>query len=287
MKDKLTQLILMIKSKNILFVMTFVCIGIMGATYFRSDSAVPLRTVVGYIVIPLQNGINQIGSMGQELLQECLDLEEARDRVEEQDRIIAELQSQIEEYQEENIEVNRLRDLLELSETYREYGTTGATVVASDTNQWYSRFTIDKGSNDGLTEGMNVVADGGLVGIITEVSANFSVVTSIIDNFSNISAMSRDGNRLCIVSGDLELIQEGCIRMGYADVDSGIEDDTIIVTSNISDRYLPGIMIGYAKDVTVDANQLTLSGYIVPKVDFTSLKDVLVILTTKQTGEEP
>lgn len=287
MKDKLTQLILMIKSKNILFVMTFVCIGIMGATYFRSDSAVPLRTVVGYIVIPLQNGINQIGSMGQELLQECLDLEEARDRVEEQDRIIAELQSQIEEYQEENIEVNRLRDLLELSETYREYGTIGATVVASDTNQWYSRFTIDKGSNDGLTEGMNVVADGGLVGIITEVSANFSVVTSIIDNFSNISAMSRDGNRLCIVSGDLELMQEGCIRMGYADVDSGIEDDTIIVTSNISDRYLPGIMIGYAKDVTVDANQLTLSGYIVPKVDFTSLKDVLVILTTKQTGEEP
>lgn len=287
MKDKLLQLILMIKPKNILFVMTFVCIGIMGVTYFRSDSAVPLRTAVGYIVIPLQNGINEIGSMGQELLQERLDLEEARDLVEEQERIIAELESQIEEYQEENMEVNRLRDLLELSETYREYGTTGATVVASDTNKWYSRFTIDKGSNDGLTEGMNVVADGGLVGIITEVSANFSVVTSIIDNSSNISAMSRDGNKLCIVSGDLELMQEGCIRMGYADVDSGIEDDTIIVTSNISDRYLPGIMIGYAKDVTVDANQLTLSGYIVPKVDFTSLKDVLVILTTKQTGEEP
>ncbi len=287
MKDKLTQLILMIKPKNILFIMTFVCIGVIGITYFRSDSAVPLRTAVGYIVIPLQNGINQIGSMGQELLQERLDLEESRDRIEEQDRIIAQLQSQIEEYQEENIEVNRLRDLLELSETYREYGTTGATVVASDTNRWYSRFTIDKGSNDGLTEGMNVVADGGLVGIITEVSANFSVVTSIIDNSSNISAMSRDGNKLCIVSGDLELMQDGCIRMGYADVDSDIEEDTVIVTSNISDRYLPGIMIGYAKDVTVDANQLTLSGYIVPKVDFTALKDVLVILTTKQTGEEP
>ncbi len=287
MKDKLMQLILMIKPKTILFVMTFFCIGIMGLTYFHSDSAVPLRTAVGYIVVPLQNGINQIGSIGQEFLQERLDLEEAREKIREQERIIAELESQIEQYQEENIEVNRLRDLLELSETYREYETTGATVVASDTNKWYSRFTIDKGSNDGLAEGMNVVADGGLVGIITEVSDNFSVVTSIIDNSSNISAMSRDDNKLCIVSGDLELMQEGYIRMAYADVDSGIEDDTIIVTSNISDRYLPGIMIGYAKDVTVDANQLTLSGYIVPKVDFTALKDVLVILTTKQTGEEP
>ena len=87
------------------------------------------------------------------------------------------------------------------------------------------------------------------------------------------------------VSGDLELMQEGRIRMSYADVDSGIKEDSIIVTSNISDLYLPGILIGYAKDVTVDANQLTLSGYIEPKVDFSSLKDVLVILTTKQNGE--
>lgn len=287
MKDKLTQLILMIKPKNILFIMTFVCIGVMGITYFHSDSAVPLRTAVGYIVIPLQSGINQIGSMGQELLQERLDLEDTRALVKEQERIIADLKSQIEQYQEENAEVNRLRDLLELSETYREYGTTAASVVASDTNRWYSRFTIDKGSNDGLTEGMNVVADGGLVGIITEVSANFSVVTSIIDNSSNISAMSRDENKLCIVSGDLDLMQEGYIRMSYADVDSGIKEDTVLVTSNVSDRYLPGILIGYAKDVTVDANQLTLSGYVVPKVDFTALKDVIVILKTKQTGEEP
>lgn len=287
MKDKLTQLILMIKPKNILFIMTFVCIGVMGITYFHSDSAVPLRTAVGYIVIPLQSGINQIGSMGQELLQERLDLEDTRALVKEQERIIADLKSQIEQYQEENAEVNRLRDLLELSETYREYGTTAASVVASDTNRWYSRFTIDKGSNDGLTEGMNVVADGGLVGIITEVSANFSVVTSIIDNSSNISAMSRDENKLCIVSGDLDLMQEGYIRMSYADVDFGIKEDTVLVTSNVSDRYLPGILIGYAKDVTVDANQLTLSGYVVPKVDFTALKDVIVILKTKQTGEEP
>ena len=124
-----------------------------------------------------------------------------------------------------------------------------------------------------------------LVGILTQVSGNFSVVTSIIDNSSNISAMSRERNALCVVSGDLELMQEGRIRMSYADVDSGIKEDSIIVTSNISDLYLPGILIGYAKDVTVDANQLTLSGYIEPKVDFSSLKDVLVILTTKQNGE--
>ncbi len=285
MGEKLRALVLMIKPKTVLFVMTFVCIGVIGVTYFHSDTAVPLRTAVGYIVVPLQSGVNNIGGLGQAFLQKQMDLQDARDTIAEQEQEIEALKSQIEQYQEENAEVKQLRKLFELSQTYQEYGTVGATVVASDTSKWFSRFTIDKGSDDGLAEGMNVIADGGLVGILTQVSGNFSVVTSIIDNSSNISAMSRERNALCVVSGDLELMQEGRIRMSYADVDSGIKEDSIIVTSNISDLYLPGILIGYAKDVTVDANQLTLSGYIEPKVDFSSLKDVLVILTTKQNGE--
>lgn len=286
MGEKLKELVLLIKPKTVLFAMTFVCIGIMGITYFRSESAVPLRTVVGYIVVPLQSGVNQIGGLGQDFLQEKIDLARAEELIAEQEQEIADLKSQLEQYQEENAEVAHLRRLLELSKTYREYETTGATIVASDTNKWYSRFTIDKGTKDGLKVGMNVIADGGLVGLITDVSANFSVVTSIIDSSSNVSAMTQDDYKLCIISGDLELMQQGVIRMAYADVNSGITEDTVLVTSNVSDRYLPGILIGYARDVEVDANQLTLSGHIVPKVDFSGLKDVLVIMTTKQTGEE-
>mgnify|MGYP003489934048 CR=1 FL=1 len=54
-----------------------------------------------------------------------------------------------------------------------------------------------------------------------------------------------------------------------------------IVTSNISDKYLQGILIGYAKDVTADSNNLTQSGYLVPAVDFNNLQEVLIITEMK------
>ena len=64
-----------------------------------------------------------------------------------------------------------------------------------------------------------------------------------------------------------------------------VEGDKI-VTSNISDKYLPGILIGYISTINRDANNLTKSGYITPAVDFEHLEEVLVILEQKQTIEE-
>ena len=55
-----------------------------------------------------------------------------------------------------------------------------------------------------------------------------------------------------------------------------------IVTSNISSKYLQGLLIGYVSEVNVDSNNLTRSGYIIPAVDFKKLQEVLVITTTKQ-----
>ena len=55
------------------------------------------------------------------------------------------------------------------------------------------------------------------------------------------------------------------------------------MTSNISDKYLPGILIGYISSINKDANNLTKSGYITPAVDFEHLEEVLVILEQKQT----
>ena len=64
-----------------------------------------------------------------------------------------------------------------------------------------------------------------------------------------------------------------------------VEGDKI-VTSNISDHYLPGILIGYISSLNTDSNNLTKSGYVTPAVDFSHLEEVLVILDEKQTIEE-
>ena len=58
-----------------------------------------------------------------------------------------------------------------------------------------------------------------------------------------------------------------------------------VVTSNISDKYLPGISVGYITEIEMDANNLTKSGYITPVVDFKNISTVLVVTELKETYE--
>ncbi len=65
-----------------------------------------------------------------------------------------------------------------------------------------------------------------------------------------------------------------------------LKDGDRIVTSNISSKFLPGILIGYAADMTTDQNRLTKSGYLIPAAHFDSLQEVLVITTPKEEPQQ-
>ena len=129
---------------------------------------------------------------------------------------------------------------------------------------------------------MNVMAGTGLVGIVTEVGPNWARVRSIIDDTSKVSATLLSTSDNCIVTGDLTLMQDGKIRFEQLpNNDTVIEVGEQVVTSHISSKYLPGILIGYISEIEVDSNNLTRSGYITPAVDFQHLQEVLVITSTK------
>ena len=128
---------------------------------------------------------------------------------------------------------------------------------------------------------MNVIASGGLVGIVAEVGKNYSIVKTIIEDNNSVSGMLIDTNDTCIVEGDIELSDSGLVHLNHIKADITVRNGDKIVTSNISDKYLQGILIGYAKDVTADSNNLTQSGYLVPAVDFNNLQEVLIITEMK------
>ena len=184
--------------------------------------------------------------------------------------------------QADQSELERLQDLYRLDQNYADYEKIGAHVIGKDSGNWFNSFTIDKGSRDGIETDMNVIAQSGLVGIVTDVGPTWATVRSVIDDSSNISSMSLSTSDTCIVSGDLSLMSEGQIRFEQMENnDNTVNVGDQLVTSYISDKYLQGILIGYVSEVNVDANNLTRSGYIIPAVDFKNLQEVLVITTTK------
>ena len=194
---------------------------------------------------------------------------------------LAEYSAQIKVYEQENYELKRLQELLNLKEQYKDYNTIGARVIATDSTNWFYTFVIDKGSEDGVKVGCNILAGNGLAGIVTEVGSNYAKVRSIIDDNSNISANISGTETLCTVSGDLSLIKEGYINVSYINKMDTIEEGAELVTSHVSDKFLPGLLIGYITDVQMDANNLTKSAKCIPVVDFNNLQEVLVVLDLK------
>uniref|UniRef100_UPI0040564A99 rod shape-determining protein MreC n=1 Tax=Acetatifactor sp. TaxID=1872090 RepID=UPI0040564A99 len=270
-------------SKYLLFILTFLCTLMMLITFGTNIFNKPLNTVVGYVIVPFQQGI---GRMGEWLANRSDELVQIRSLLDENEQLreeIAFLTEQNTILQQEKYELNKLRELVDLDEQYGEYNKVGARIIFRDTGNWYSSFIIDKGADDGFMEDMNVIAGGGLVGRITSVGPNWSRVTSIISDNSNVSAKALATGDNMIVSGDLQLMADGVISFGQLiDSQDVVSEGDKIVTSDISDKYLPNILIGYIHTINTDANNLTKSGYITPAVDFEHLGEVLVITDMKQ-----
>ena len=274
-------------TKYFLFGLSLLCVCMIGITTIKGSILNPLRTAVGYVLVPIQSGVNRVGGGLYNELSSVGKLKTALAENETLKTRVGELTEENTRLRSEQFELERLRSLYELDQEYMQYHKIGARIIAKDSGSWFSVFRIDKGSDDGIKEDMNVIAGGGLVGIVTDVGANYATVRSIIDDSSRVSAMAQQSGDSCIVAGDLQLFKEGRLKLSYMEKDDDIKDGDMIVTSNISGKFLPGILVGYATDITVDYNDnLTKSGYLIPAARFDRLQEVLVITDLKDAGPE-
>ena len=275
-------------NRYILIGLSAFCILMMLLSSFSNRVSGPFKALANVTVIPLQQGINQIGGWMGDMKDNFSTLKQLQAENEKLQEQVDALTTENNYLQEERYEYERLQELYNLDQNYADYEKTAAHVIGKDPGNWFSTFTIDKGSNDGIAVDMNVLAGSGLVGIVTEVGPTWAKVRSIIDDSNNVSGMVLSTSDTCIVSGDLSLMSTGQIAFDQMENnDNVVSVGDQIVTSYISDKYLQGILIGSVSEINVDSNNLTRSGYITPAVDFRNIQEVLVITTTKAelTGE--
>ena len=271
-----------LKNKYLLIGLSVFCVALILLSFFEGDAVAPVRQVSGFVITPIQKGINGFGSWLSGLTDNFDDAVTLRAKNEELQAKVDTLTEENSQLVQDKEELTRLRELYDLDQQYTDYEKVGARVIAKESGNWFQLFTIDKGSNDGIQKDANVISGGGLVGIVTEVGPNWAVVRSIIDDNSNVSAMVSTTSDQCIIAGDLRLIDEGSLNLvKLTDTDNKVHVGDKVVTSYISEKFLPGILIGYISELNNDSNNLTKSGYITPVVDFRHLQEVLVILGLK------
>ena len=271
-----------LKSKHLLVIMTFFCVSAIIVTLASGITAAPFQEAAGMIIVPFEKSISSIGLWLTEVNKNFKDKQDLINANEELQNTIDTLTEQNNILSQNQAELTRLEELYNLDEEYADYPKVAARIISKDPGNWYDTFMINKGSKDGIRVDNNVIAGKGLVGIVTEVGSNWATVRSIIDDSSNVSAMTVGTSDTCMVEGDLELIDEGKLRFTQLyDKDDKVTVGERVVTSNISEKYVEGLFIGYVSHIELSTNNLTKTGTLVTPVDFQHLKDVFVITTNK------
>ena len=273
---------------TVIILLSLFCAALIAVSLAVPDTTSSIYRVTGFFITPMQKGINTFGSWLGSIRGNLADASALREENEELKAQVDTLTAENSKLVLDKEELARLRELVDLSETYSEYDTVGARVISKDAGNWFSTFTIDRGRADGIKVDCNVLGGSGLVGIVTDVGENWARVRSIIDDDSNVSAMISTTSDTCVVAGNLQLIDTGSLSLvKLTDRDNKVHVGDKVVTSNISEKYLPGILIGYISELGNDSNNLTKSGEITPVADFRHIQEVLVIRDLKEYVASP
>ena len=205
----------------------------------------------------------------------------------EENKILKSNIEKIESLEAENIElkqeISKLKDELGIDYVLSEYDYLNATVTSRNSLYWYNTLTIDKGSYNGLEEGMVVINSTGLIGKVINVSTFSSDVKLITTNDTNnkISVIVTDGKSKLI-----GLINSYSYDEGYLKIEGISNTETVnvgdyVYTSGLGGVFPSGILIGRVESIVTDVYDLSKIINVKPSANF---KDINYVTILKRTS---
>ncbi len=262
---------------KVILVLALVLAVLTGVIAALSSGATPGQTVVQTLLAPVRGGFHALTRLaeryyGYVFRYETLEAENAA-----LNRRLTSMEEEVRSADSLQRENERLRQLLELSEDHEDYKFSSAYIVSWDSSNYKSTFTINKGSNAGLTESMVAVTEfGQVVGLITEVGPNWATVTTVLDSSLQLSGLVASSGYTGIVQGAFATGQEGKMRMDYLPTVAIIRNNDQVVTTG-STVYPKGLIIGYIEDADFDQTGVAKYAILSPAADFDNLEQIFLI----------
>ena len=172
---------------------------ILLTAYFGESPSSPLHSVqrgIVQVLSPVQDGASKALAPVRDVAGWFSDTFRAKSRVDQLKKQVADLTQRLGQAQQKAIGYSQLaREVgLDNSNGIDAYHPVGAHVIARDPTLWYATIEVDKGAADGVHYDNPVIGDGGLVGRVTTVTSNASIVTLITDHSMAVAAEIQDSN---------------------------------------------------------------------------------------------
>lgn len=192
----------------------------------------------------------------------------------------AQLQADYETLKKEN---GRLREMLNLPSTLKQYKMIAAEVVARQHDTWYSVLTVNKGEKDGIKANMAVITSKGLVGMVESVSyftSNIRLVSDI-ERTRYISAVSMGKAESFGIVESYDAERKELI-LRKIPLEGGLLVGDPVLTSGLGGFFPKGLLIGKVTEILPGEDGLTKMAYVKPAADLYQLDEVFLVMRSDQ-----
>lgn len=265
--------------KRTFFVIIFIILVVMFASLFFRHSTNKvvsnITNVISYPIIGIKNAFSWVGSSVKSIFVNKDNVLELNKKLEEENRDLKLKLLESEKILEEN---ESLKNMLDIKNSYKHFNLKLGNIIYREHDNWTKTFKIDVGSKDGIKLNQAVVHKEGLVGYISNVSENTSVVTTILDPASSVSVNISTINEPALLQGDLELKSKNKLRLDFIELDSEISIGDMLYTSGLGSIYTNSIPVAKIVEVKSKKNDINRYAVAEPCVDIKTIKEVAVII---------
>lgn len=262
------------RSRLFLFIASVLfCVGLIFLS--AAGTTAPAEGLLALPIQLAQSVINRFIQGGTGSLEDLTTMQELRDRNQSLEAALTQFQSEIVSLREIAQDYERLSGLLNYTSSREGEEFLAADVIGRDISGFRRVIYINRGARDGITEGMPVVTELGLVGRVTQVSATAAEVLLVTDPVSAVSARLQQSRDEGIVLGQLT----GNLRMTFIDLDAELLVGDTVITSGLGGNFPEGIIIGQVTSIRQFEFELYQEAEVRNLNTFDRLEMVLVVTT--------
>lgn len=251
---------------------------ILSVMAYFSTSAAPLPNVAGIIASPFRSAGAAITETVSGWVDYFAEFDALKEENEQLKLEIAEMETAIRQAEKDSEENERLRKLLDLREQRRDLHFESARIVESDSSNWESVLTVNKGTAQDVAVGDCVVTETGyLVGVVTDAGLNWSTIRTILDSDTSIGATVFRSGQNAVAQGDFALMGQDRLMLNYLGADPDVVAGDLIVTSGLGDYFPSQLVIGTVESVSTGDDGLAQYAVITPSVSLDDLTQVFIV----------
>lgn len=257
-----------------------VSVSLLSIVLSENRNLDPVQNLSLTVVAPLEDGLREIADPIADFFEGAFNRGEL---VRENERLRQELerlQSELAGSEDAQRQVEELKAALGVKESRAEEEIVVADIIAQDPSGLKRALAIDRGSKDGLDEGMVVLSrSGSLVGTISRVYDDFAWLRLITDPNSavNVVVLSESGEEGSgargVAAGDLR----GSLSLEMLPADAQIAEGDLVTTSGLGGNYPRALLLGSVKSVEEKPQAILKRATVEPAADLSALDTVLVI----------